>query len=84
MFRERIGIKKIPHPEVDNLYERMRSAFPVPSCDWLCGKYGECIADAVAKNGGKTPLPCRETLELVKDWKSENPTPVYKKMGIYK
>jgi len=27
MFRERIGIKKIPHPEVDNLYERMRSGF---------------------------------------------------------
>ena len=66
------------------IYERMRRAFPIPSCDWLCEKYGECIADAVAENGGKTPLPCRKTLELVKDWKSENPTPVYKKMGICK
>ncbi len=79
-----ISFGNLCHEPFSVIYERMRSAFPVPSCDWLCGKYGECIADAVAKNGGKTPLPCRETLELVKDWKSENPTPVYKKMGIYK
>ena len=25
VFRERAGIKNIPHPEVDNLYERVRS-----------------------------------------------------------
>ena len=25
MFREQVGIKNIPHPEVDNLYEKMRS-----------------------------------------------------------
>ena len=25
VFREQAGIKKIPHPEVDNLYERVRS-----------------------------------------------------------
>lgn len=25
LFREQAGIKKIPHPEVDNLYERIRS-----------------------------------------------------------
>lgn len=25
VFREQAGIKKIPHPEVDNLYERIRS-----------------------------------------------------------
>ena len=79
-----ISFGNLCHEPFSAIYERMRRVFPVPSCDWLCGKYGECIADAVAKNGGKTPLPCRETLELVKDWKSENPTPVYKKMGIYK
>ena len=79
-----ISFGNLCHEPFSAIYERMRSAFPVPSSDWLCGKYGECIADAVAKNGDKTPLPCRETLELVKDWKSENPTPVYKKMGIYK
>ena len=26
VFRERAGIKNIPHPEVDNLYERVRSS----------------------------------------------------------
>lgn len=26
IFREQAGIKKIPHPEVDNLYERVRSS----------------------------------------------------------
>lgn len=25
VFREQAGIKNIPHPEVDNLYERVRS-----------------------------------------------------------
>ena len=25
IFREYAGIKKVPHPEVDNLYERIRS-----------------------------------------------------------
>ena len=25
IFREQAGIKNIPHPEVDNLYERLRS-----------------------------------------------------------
>ena len=79
-----ISFGNLCHEPFSAIYERMRRVFPVPSCDWLCGKYGECIADAVAKNGGKTPLPWGETLELVKDWKSENPTPVYKKMGIYK
>ena len=79
-----ISFGNLCHEPFSVIYERMRRAFPIPSCDWLCEKYGECIADAVAENGGKTPLPCRKTLELVKDWKSENPTPVYKKMGICK
>ncbi len=26
LFREKAGIKNIPHPEVDNLYERVRSS----------------------------------------------------------
>lgn len=26
VFREQAGIKNIPHPEVDNLYERIRSS----------------------------------------------------------
>ncbi len=25
VFRERVGTEKIPHPEVDNTYERIRS-----------------------------------------------------------
>lgn len=27
LFRERVGTNKIPHPEVDNAYERVRSCF---------------------------------------------------------
>ena len=27
LFREMVGSSKIPHPEVDNLYERVRSYF---------------------------------------------------------
>ena len=29
LFREKVGSKKIPHPEVDTLYERVRSWFVV-------------------------------------------------------
>ena len=66
------------------IYERMRQTFPIPSCEWLCCKYGSAIAAAVARNGGKTPLPREETEKLVKDWHTDTPTPVYERMGIYK
>jgi hypothetical protein len=66
------------------IYERMRRAFPLPCCEWLCCKYSSEIADAVARNGGKTPLPWAETEQLVRRWSFNTPTPVYQKMGIYK
>ncbi len=66
------------------IYERMRRTFPVPCCEWLCCKYSSEIADAVARNGGKTPLPWAETEQLVRRWSFNTPTPVYQKMGIYK
>lgn len=66
------------------IYERMRRAFPVPGCDWICCKYASAIASAIEKNGGPTPLPAEETEKLVKNWSQGAPTPVYERMGIYK
>ena len=66
------------------IYDRMRRTFPVPDCQWLCCRYGSEIAAAVARNGGKTPLPWEETEQLVSKWSFNTPTPVYQKMGIYK
>lgn len=63
---------------------RMRSAFPVPSCEWLCCKRAEEIAGAIHVCGGKTPLPWDKTSELIRNWRPGKPTPVYKKLGIYR
>ena len=66
------------------IYERMRRAFPTPGSDWLCCKYAPVIAEAVARNGGKTPLKWEETEKLLSNWTQGTPTAVYEKMGIYK
>ena len=63
---------------------RMRSAFPVPSCEWLCCKRAEEIAGAIHVCGGKTPLPWDKTSELIRNWRPGKPTPVYKNLGIYR
>ena len=63
---------------------RMRSAFPVPSCEWLCCKRAEEIARAIHANGGQTPLPWEKTAELIREWRPGKPTLVYKKLGIYR
>lgn len=68
----------------ETIYQRMRQAFPVPSCEWLCCEHSKAIADAIRANGGVTPLPRDPTLRLIRDWKCGKPTPVYEKMGIYK
>lgn len=66
------------------IYRRMRAAFPIPSCTWLCTEHAAEIADAIRAHGGRTPLAWPVTRELVKNWRCTRPTPVYEKMGIYR
>lgn len=67
------------------IYERMRAAFPHPCADWLCCTQARHIAAAVqAQASSATPLAWECTRELVRDWSRGEPTPVYRRLGIYK
>ena len=65
----------------ETAYERMRRAFPVPCCEWICRTRAAEIASAA---GERLPLEWERTRELVASWKCGTPTPVYRRMGIYK
>lgn len=65
----------------ETAYERMRRAFSVPCCEWICRTRAAEIASAA---GERLPLEWERTRELVANWKCGTPTPVYRRMGIYK
>jgi MoaA/NifB/PqqE/SkfB family radical SAM enzyme len=67
------------------IYERMRSCFKVPCVDWLCCTQAESIVRLFTENGLKsTPLPWGITRQLVENWNRGEPTPIYRKLGIYR
>ncbi|MCD4654680.1 radical SAM protein, partial [bacterium] len=67
------------------IYERMRSYFSTPCTDWLCCTQAEKIHKILRKNQiDRTPLPWSETKKLVENWQRGEPTPIYKKLGIYR
>jgi MoaA/NifB/PqqE/SkfB family radical SAM enzyme len=69
----------------EDIYNRMREFFPTPSTDWLCCAQGRSIDERFRAEGlTETPLPREISERLVRSWKREEPTPVYKKLGIYK
>jgi len=67
------------------IYERMRSYFGTPCCDWLCCTQAEAIHGLFRKHQLKqTPLPWKVTRELVEHWDRGKPTPIYQRLGIYR
>jgi MoaA/NifB/PqqE/SkfB family radical SAM enzyme len=67
------------------IYERLRSIFKTPCHDWLCCTQAEAIHNLLQKHGiQQTPLPWIVTQELVEHWNRGKPTPIYKRLGIYK
>lgn len=67
------------------IYARMRSFFPSPCQDWLCCTQAEVVQRLFAQTGlTQTPLPWKVTQELVASWDRGLPTPIYKRLGIYK
>lgn len=71
-----------PFPEI---YRRMRSYFDEPCVDWLCCTQADAIADAFRKRKcNASPLPWRETRDLVENWSRGEPTRIYRRLGIYK
>lgn len=69
----------------EDIYNRMRGLFKTPCTDWLCCTQADAIYEAFNKlDLTQTPLPKETSYELAKNWKRGNPTPLYKKLGIYK
>lgn len=67
------------------IYERMRSYFRTPCCDWLCCTQAEAIHELFQEHGLKqTPLPWPVTRKLVERWDRGQPTPIYERLGIYR
>lgn len=68
----------------DVILRRMREAFRVPCCDWLCCTQADAIRALAEENHvTQLPIPWPVTRQLVERWKRGEPTPVYKKLGIY-
>ncbi len=66
------------------IFARMRSVFKVPCSDWLCCTQADAIQQLFIQHDIKqTPLPWKITRELVESWDRGEPTPIYKKLGIY-
>ena len=65
------------------IYRRMRQYFPCGRTEWLCCTKAREIAQAIAENGGSTPLEREQTERLVSNWDKYEPTPLYRKLGIY-
>ena len=62
------------------IYERMRSAFPVPCQEWCCREH----AQEIAQYSGETlPIPWAETEKLIAKWRPGTPTSIYETIGIY-
>lgn len=67
------------------VFERMRSYFPVPCVDWPCCSQAGKINGFIKRHNLKTtPVPWPMTKDLMKDWEYGKETPVYRRLGIYR
>lgn len=80
-----ISFGNVKDDPFNTIYKRMRSYFKEPCQDWLCCTQAESINDIfIGLNSRQTPLKWEETKKLVNNWYRGRPTPLYKKLGIYK
>lgn len=69
----------------DVILKRMRAAFREPCCDWLCCTQADAIRELAETHGvTRLPLPWPVTRLLVERWNRGEPTPLYRKLGLYK
>lgn len=79
-----ISFGSVKEEEFDRIFQRMRSYFPQPCTDWLCCTQADAINRIFREQNVKqTPLPWEKTQPLVDNWVRGEPTPIYKKLGIY-
>lgn len=80
-----ISFGNVQNEPFETIYKRMRSYFAQPDTDWLCCTQAQAIYKLMLKhNLTQTPIPWPITKELVENWSRGKPTPIYKKLGIYK
>lgn len=66
------------------VWSRMRAAFPDARSDWLCCTQADEIHRLFVESSRKhTPLPWGLTRQLVESWDRGEPTPMYRRLGIY-
>ncbi len=69
----------------ETIFERMRTCFREPGVDWLCcTQTGEIQRLFLAHQLERTPIPWSVTRTLTAQWHRGRPTPLYKKLGIYR
>ena len=69
----------------DAILARMRAVFEEPCCDWLCCTQAGAIHRLMVEHGvTQTPVPWELTRKLVAEWQRGKPTPVYRKLGVYR
>jgi MoaA/NifB/PqqE/SkfB family radical SAM enzyme len=74
------NVKQEPFRQI---FRRMRGYFQTPGTDWLCCTQAAGIADRV-RAAQQTPLPPAETEQLVAGWNRGEPTPLYRKLRLYR
>lgn len=80
-----LSFGNVQQEPLDVIFARMRGYFTTPCCDWLCCKHADAIQAAFTEHGiTQTPLPWAVTQTLIKGWEQGKPTPLYKKLGIYR
>ena len=80
-----ISFGNVNEEPFEEVFERMRRAFSEPCTDWLCCTQAPAIQERIAAHEPPvTPLPWAETQGLVETWDRGAPTPVYRRLGIYR
>ncbi|MFW6151792.1 MAG: radical SAM/SPASM domain-containing protein [Verrucomicrobiota bacterium] len=80
-----ISFGNVNDESFSDIYERMRSYFSEPCTDWLCCTQAASIAEVFRKRkNNAAPLPWDETKDLVERWNRGSPTPIYRRIGIYR
>ncbi|MBN1758854.1 MAG: radical SAM protein [Chitinispirillaceae bacterium] len=76
-----ISFGNITGEDFSVIYQRMRTAFRIPGCDWLCEKYSAAIADTRREcNVAALPLPKELSRRHYEHWDRGRETPLYKKL----
>ncbi len=80
-----ISFGNVREEPFERILGRMRDAFRVPCTDWLCCTQAAEVARLLRENGlTRTPLPRILTEELVSGWGRGEPTPLYRRLGVYR